>query len=76
MSDKMTITVLPDGTLKTVTDEISAPNHDDADAFIKAVARLCGGATTSKPREDVVHAHVHHHGEHSHSHAEGEHHKH
>ncbi len=65
--DQMTIELLPDGTLKTTTDEISPANHDGAESFLRNVAKLAGGETTREARKDVNHAHVHAH-EHGHTH--------
>lgn len=45
-ADTMTIEILADGTLKTTTDKISAPNHASADAFLRDVAQLTGSQTT------------------------------
>jgi hypothetical protein len=44
--DKMMIEILPDGTIKTMTESfVSKPNHDSAEAFLKNVALLAGGKT-------------------------------
>lgn len=59
--DKMVITVLRDGTIRTVTDEISAPNHDNAEQFLRAMSRLAGGETTREARGEHAHEHHHHH---------------
>lgn len=74
--DEMKVEILPDGTIKSTTDEVSAANHDDAEQFLTAMAHLAGGKTTRKDREDVNHAHVHHHGDHVHSHGGGTKHEH
>lgn len=45
--DRMTITILPDGTIKTETKSfVSKPNHDNAEQFLRAMATLAGGETT------------------------------
>lgn len=44
--DTITITILPDGTIKVSTDEISPDNHLSADRFVREMARLAGGETT------------------------------
>lgn len=68
-SDKMTIEILPDGTIKTTTDEVSAPNHDNAESFLRGIAQLAGGECTREARGEHVHDHHHHHEDgHSHSH--------
>jgi len=59
MFDEMTITILKDGTIKTVADAISPANHDNAESFIKGMARLAGGETVRAPRTDVKHSHTH-----------------
>lgn len=58
--DKFEIEVLPDGTLKVSSDEISAAAHVNAENFLKEMFRLCG----TKP--EVTHKHGHEH--HSHEH--------
>ena len=61
--------ILPDGTLKTTTDAVSGPNHDNAEAFLRAMAKLAGGETIREARKDVkghVHTHHHHDSEHVH----------
>lgn len=64
MNDILNIEILPDGTLKTVTDGISAPNHSNAEAFLKLVGRMAGGTVKRERRRDA-HAHQH---DHSHDH--------
>ncbi len=67
MPDTISITVLPDGTIKTDNGKISMPNHAGAEAFMRECARLAGGAVAIK----------HKHGAHTHSHShETEHHHH
>lgn len=67
-NDTMRGTILADGTIKLVTDAISAANHDNADQFVAAIARLAGGETTVEARDDVRHDHEHHHHEEGHHH--------
>jgi hypothetical protein len=52
-SDKLTIEILPDGTIKTSTDGISASNHDNAEAFLRNVSTLAGGTSTRTLRTDL-----------------------
>lgn len=52
-SDKLTIEILPDGTLKSSADGISQANHDNAENFLRNVATLAGGAVTRKFRTDL-----------------------
>ncbi len=58
--DRMEIFVLPDGTLKTVTDPISGPNHSSADQFVRGVIEKAGGEATFEKRGDHEH-HDHYH---------------
>lgn len=67
-SDKIKIEVLRDGTIKTTTDPISAANHQNAEAFLKGMARLLGGETIRHRRSDVHHEHDHHDHDHVHEH--------
>jgi hypothetical protein len=72
MADTLRITILRDGTIKTVSDEVSADNHDAAESFLLGVATLAGGETTREQRADKpVHEHTHVHADgsrHTHSH--------
>lgn len=52
-SDKLTIEILPDGTLKTSADSISGANHDNAENFLRNVATLAGGTSTRTIRTDL-----------------------
>jgi len=45
--DKLVIEILEDGTIKTTTDEVGTANHDNAEQFLRAMARLAGGETTT-----------------------------
>ena len=57
--DKLMIEILDDGTIKTTTDEVSAANHDTAEQFLRAMARLAGGETTREARQGIR-PHKHH----------------
>ena len=59
--DKLVIEILEDGTIKTTTDEVGAANHDNAELFLRAMARLAGGETTRRRRTDVKPCHTHSH---------------
>jgi hypothetical protein len=59
--DKLVIEILEDGTIKTTTDDIAAANHDNAEQFLRAMARLTGGETTRRRRTDAKTRHVHSH---------------
>jgi hypothetical protein len=63
--DTLRITVLPDGTIKTDTDKVSMPNHANAEAFLREMARLAGGRSTLTLKHG--HGHLHDH-EHEHQH--------
>ncbi len=67
--DRITITILEDGTIKTDSDGISAPNHSNAEGFLREVVRLAGGAVkrTLKVGASLAHAlHGHTHDGHTH----------
>ena len=66
MSDTLRITILGDGTIRTETDRVSAPNHQSAEQFLAAITVATGGAA----RRDARHGHAHHH-THTHVHADG-----
>lgn len=60
ITDKIQIIILADGTIKSTTDEISAPNHQLAEDFLKMLARLSGGESVRVRRTDVYrHTHGH-----------------
>ena len=58
MSDTLRIVILDDGTIRTETDRVSAPNHASAEQFLATVSLLTGG-NASRQRKDHIH-HVHH----------------
>ncbi len=60
----MNIEILDDGTIKTTTDKISAPNHSNAEDFLAVMAKLAGGKTKRERRGN----HQHVHGTHGHTH--------
>lgn len=69
--DTITITVLPDGTIKMETDKVSMPNHSNAEGFLREMSRLAGGETTRKMKvgADLKGSlHKHTHDGHTHSH--------
>lgn len=58
--DNMIIEILEDGTIKTTTDAISGANHQNAEEFLKSMARLAGGETVRVKRNDRrEHGHTH-----------------
>ena len=62
--DQLKIEILEDGTIKTTSDKVSAANHDTAEQFLRAMARLAGGETTREPRRDTKEHYYHHVHEH------------
>lgn len=61
MSDALRITILDDGTIKTETDQISAANHQSAEAFLKDVTALAGGQVERKRKNNQAQHHHHTH---------------
>ena len=59
--DKLVIEILEDGTIKTTTDDVGPANHDNAEQFLRAVARLAGGETTRRRRTDAKPRQAHSH---------------
>lgn len=56
--DKFTIEILDDGTVKVTTDQVSTPNHVNAENLLKEIFRLAGGEV------EIAHRHgskVHYH---------------
>lgn len=51
--DKLTLEILPDGTIKSTADGVSAANHDNAENFLRNVATLAGGKITRTLRTDL-----------------------
>lgn len=66
--DKLRISILEDGTIKTDTDRVSMSNHQSAEAFLRDVAKLAGGTETRKWKAGSMHSHQHSHGEVGHKH--------
>lgn len=52
-SDKLTLEILSDGTIKTTSDSVSAANHDNAESFLRNIAKLAGGKSTRMIRTDL-----------------------
>ena len=80
-TDKLTIEILADGTIKTTADGVSAANHDNAENFLRNVSTLAGGKVTRRLRTDLPpnqlrraleehtrDGHTHSHGSVTHSH--------
>lgn len=71
MSDKIKITILEDGTIKTETDSVSMPNHGNAESFLRDMFKLAGGNITRKAKNalhKLLHGHTHEHGHDEHEH--------
>lgn len=60
--DAIRIEILPDGSLKVTTDEVSEANHYSAEELLRAVQTRAGGETTVEQRDPHEHGHEHHHG--------------
>lgn len=72
-SDKMKITILPEGTLKLeVEGAISDANHLQAEGLVRRLAERLGG-TVEVTQKQPDHSHGHGHG---HSHGQGGQHQH
>ncbi len=68
--DKLVIEILEDGTIKTTTDEVGSANHDNAEQFLRAMAKLAGGETTRRRRTDGKPHRTHTHADgHTHQHS-------
>lgn len=71
--DVIEIEILEDGTIKTVTDKVSMPNHANAEGFMRQLATYCGGFV-KRVRRIAVGAsllgalHEHTHDGHTHTH--------
>lgn len=61
--DTIEIEILPDGTIKVLTDGISQPNHLSADRFLAEMAKLTGGEVKIEKRTGHAHTHSHTHGQ-------------
>jgi hypothetical protein len=57
MADKMTVTILKDGTVKISTDEISLPNHGNAEMLLGDIAARMGGEVDRVEKGNLVHTH-------------------
>jgi hypothetical protein len=66
--DILDIKILADGTIKSSSGQVSPENHQSAEAFLKMLASLTGGATSRQRRGDAPERHHHSHGEQTHTH--------
>lgn len=75
--DIIEIEILPDGTIKTTTDAVSMPNHQNAEGFMRQLATFAGGLVTRTRRIGAsLHAALHAHASDGHTHEHGEEHHH
>ena len=65
MKDQFKIEILEDGTISVDSDSFDPTVHKSADAFVKMLGEMMGGAVTVKEKRS--HAKAHSHG-HSHEH--------
>jgi hypothetical protein len=65
--DSIEVEILPDGTIKMITDPISPANHRSAEALVDLIKTLTGGPSSATKRPDAKKHHHHGHG-HSHTH--------
>lgn len=59
--DKMTMRILDDGTIRTITEGLHGVNHGSADDLVKTIERAAGGAVTVAKRGDHKHRDQKHH---------------
>lgn len=65
--DRISITILPDGTIKSETDKISPANHQSAEKFLQDLSTNTDGSKVRSKR-----GHTHSHGGVAHTHEEEE----
>ena len=58
MADTLEIEILPDGSLKILTEDVSSANHRNAEDLLSFMAKLSGG---ERKREKRKHEHGHTH---------------
>ena len=59
--DTLQITILEDGTIKVLTDQVSGPNHANAEQFLQLIEKLSGGESSRQRRSDVQQSLTHTH---------------
>ena len=57
--DSLRITILEDGTIRTETDRVSAPNHSSAEGFLNFISRLAGGKSERRHKHGIIGAVLH-----------------
>ena len=60
MYDEIKIEILEDGTIRAETDQVSGPNHLNADNFLKWIAEQVGGQKSRQRRGSHSHTHQEH----------------
>lgn len=65
-TDTIQVEILPDGTIKTETDVVSAANHLTADNFLQAMFALAGGKEEVQFKRPMPILEAGHHGHHHH----------
>lgn len=61
--------ILPDGSVKVITGDVSPPNHDSAESLLSKIIRRTGGSGAQwsvDERHDKPIGHTHSHGERQH----------
>jgi hypothetical protein len=65
--DTIKIAILKDGSIRVSTDEVSAPNHGNAEQLLELIAKKAGGPTKIEQKGGHAHSHNHlHEGDHHH----------
>ena len=65
MADTLDIEILPDGSLKILTEDVSSANHRNAEDLLSFMAKLSGGERKKEKRKhEHVHTHAHAHAKH------------
>jgi hypothetical protein len=67
-ADEFTIEILPDGSLKLETDDVSQANHTNAENLLREMSKLCGGPTAIRHKHGRTGHHAHAHGSKAHQH--------
>jgi len=54
MADSIEITILPDGSMKIVTEDFAASNHSQAERLVKDMLDAMGGEVVKTPNKDKI----------------------
>lgn len=68
MADEFEIEIKEGGLIKTTTDAVSPANHQNAEQFLRDIAKLAGGKVERKHRHKGHEHHTHKHGHEHHDH--------